>query len=147
MSARQVEFWTKLRDASQMVADAANDFLKSMAPPELGLGNEPAAVTEATFSLLKWDAQKGAQLGDFDLASKAGNLEGKWLQAFNILRNSNATIKDRYYGAGYNYSYWIYGQDKIYRQRLRQPSINPHETGLPNAKNIESGLNRKGGQG
>ena len=119
MSARQVEFLVKLRDASQMVTDATNEYLKSMTPPELGLESEPSAVNETTFTILKWEPQKGIQLGDFDVAHKASNLEDKWRQAANILRNSNATIKERYHGAGYSYSYWVYGQDKIYRQKLK----------------------------
>lgn len=102
-----------------MVADAANEFLKATAPPELGLQNEPLAVNETTFTILKWEPQKGHQLGDFDVAHKNGNLEDKWRQAVNILRNSNATIKERYHGASYSYSYWVYGQDKIYRQKLK----------------------------
>ena len=119
MSSKQADFLANLRDGSLMIADAANELLESMAPPELGLENEHAAVNETTFNILKWDAQKGFQLGDFEVANKASNLEDKWQQAFNILRNCNAVIKDRYTGAGYSYSYWIYGNDKIYRQKLK----------------------------
>ena len=118
MTSKQVDFLVKLRDAGQMIADAANELLKSMTLPEPGLQNEHPAVNEVTFSTLKWDAQKGAQLGDFDVTHKASNIQDKWQHAFNILRSSNATIKERYHGAGYSYSYWVYGQDKIYRQKL-----------------------------
>ncbi len=122
MSAKQADFLAKLRDAGQMIADAADELLKSMAPPELGLEKEPAVVNETTFSILKWDPQKGAQLGDFEVAYKASNLEDKWQPAFNILRNSNAVIKNRYSGAEYCYAYWIYGNNKIYRQKLKTSS-------------------------
>ncbi len=118
MASTQIDFLTKLRDASQIIADAANELLKSMTPPELGLENAPAAVNEITFSILKWDAKKGSQLGDFEVAYKASNIEDKWQHAFNVLRSSNATIKDRFHGANYSYAYWVYGQDKIYRQKL-----------------------------
>jgi len=124
MTSKQVDFLVKLRDAGQMIVDAANALLKSITPPELGLENEHAAVNEITFATLKWDAQKGSKLGDFDVAYKASNIEGKWQHAFNILRSSNATIKERYYGAGYSYSYWVYGQDKIYRQKLKAKTAN-----------------------
>ncbi len=87
--------------------------------PELELEKEVTTVNETTFIILKWDAQKGVQLGDFDVAYKKSNLQDKWQSAFKILRNSNATIKERYHGTGYNYSYWIYGEDKIYRQKLK----------------------------
>jgi hypothetical protein len=79
----------------------------------------PAAVKEETFTILKFEAQKGARIGDFEVASKANNLPDKWQPAYNILRQNNSTIKDRYHGPGYAYSYWIYGEDRIYRQRLK----------------------------
>src|SRR3990170_880252 len=100
MTSQQADFLVKLRDAGLIIADAANEFLNSMAPSELGLENEHPAVNELTFTSLKWDAQKGSKLGDFDVAYKASNIKDKWQQAFNILRNSNATIKERYHGAG-----------------------------------------------
>lgn len=124
MTSKQADFLVKLRDAGQMIADAANELLKSMAPSELGLENEPTSVQELIFATLKWDGQKGTQLGDFDVAHKASNIEDKWQHAFNVLRSSNATIKERYTGAGYSYSYWIYGQDKIYRQKLKPKTTN-----------------------
>jgi hypothetical protein len=119
LTCKQADFLVKLRDAGQMIADAANELLKSITPQELGLENEPAAVKETTFTTLKWDAQKGSKLGDFEVAYKASNIEDKWQHAFNILRNSNATIKERYHGESYSHSYWVYGQDKIYRQKLK----------------------------
>lgn len=119
MTNRHVEFLVKLRDASQMIADATNEFIESLAPPELGLEKAPATVQEITFATLKFEQQKGSKLGDYDVAHKASNLQDKWAHAFNILRNSNATIKDRYYSETYQYSYWLYGQEKIYRQKLK----------------------------
>lgn len=119
MTSKHVEFLVKLRDSAQMLADAAEDFIKSMAPPELGLESQPVAVVEVTFSSLKWEAQKGSQLGDFEIAHKNNNLPDKWSSACNILRVNNSTIKDRYHGDNYQYSYWLYGEDKIYRQKFK----------------------------
>ena len=119
MSGKQAEFLVKLRDASQTIAEAANQLLKSMAPTELGLENEPAADQEITFGVLTFDPQQGTKLGDFDVAYKASNIQDKWTHAFAVLKNSNATIKNRYHGSGYNFSYWLYGEDKIYRQKLK----------------------------
>jgi hypothetical protein len=48
---------------------------------------EPAAVQEITFTTLKFEPQKGIQLGDYDVAYKPNNIEDKWTCAFNILRN------------------------------------------------------------
>lgn len=117
---KQVEFLVKLRDASLMLADAANEYIESLAPPEVKETSKTTAVVhEINFSTLKFETQQGARLGEYEIAYKANNLEDKWRPAYNILRNSNATIKDRYHGETYAYSYWLYGEDKIYRQKLK----------------------------
>jgi hypothetical protein len=79
-----------------------------------------SAVLEETFNILKFEVQHGAKIGEYEVAYKANNIAEKWTQAYNVLRNSNATIKDRYYGEGYAYSYWTYGEGKIYRQKLKR---------------------------
>ena len=114
---KQVKFLVKLRDASQQMADAANEFIVSLAPPEVRA--ELTAVQEVTFTTLKFEPQQGAKLGEYEIAYKASNLEDKWRPAYNILRNSNATIKERYHGEGYEFSYWVYDEGKIYRQKLK----------------------------
>ncbi len=116
---KQVEFLVKLRDASQMLADAANEYIDSLAPPEAKEANKIAAVHEINFTTLKFETQQGAKLGEYEIAYKANNLDDKWRPAYAILRSSNATIKDRYHGDTYAYSYWLYGEDKIYRQKLK----------------------------
>ena len=117
---KQVEFLVKLRDASLMLADAANEYIDSLAPTEVKeTSKTPAAVQEITFSTLKFEAQQGARLGEFEIAYKQNNLPDKWQSAYNILRINNSTIKDRYHGETYQYSYWLYGEDKIYRQKLK----------------------------
>ena len=79
-----------------------------------------ATVSEVTFNILKFEVQHGAKIGEYEVAYKANNIAEKWTQAYNILRNSNATIKDRYHKPNYLYSYWIYGEGKIYRQKLKR---------------------------
>ena len=117
---KQVEFLVKLRDSCLMLADAANEYIDSLAPPEIKAEKkQTAAVLELNFTFLKFEAQQGAKLGEYEIAQKQNNLPDKWQSAYNILRNSNATIKDRYYGEDYQYSYWLYGEDKIYRQKLK----------------------------
>jgi len=117
---KQAEFLVKMRDCHLALANAADDLLNSREPPEIELENkkESAAVPETSFTTLKWETQRGARLGDFEIAFKVSNIREKWQAAHGILRNSNATIKERYQGAGYSYAYWIYNQDKIYRQKL-----------------------------
>lgn len=80
---------------------------------------EAAAVKEETFNVLKFESQKGEKLGDFETASSKNNIPEKYNQAYNILAKSNSTINSRYHGAGYQFSYWIYG-DRIFRQVLKQ---------------------------
>jgi len=80
------------------------------------------AVKEETFNILKFENQQGAKIGPYQVAYKANNISDKWNPAYNILRQNNATIADRYYGEGYVYGYWLYGEGKIYRQKLKAPN-------------------------
>jgi len=82
---------------------------------------EKAAVKEETFTILKFEKQTGSRLGEYEVAYKANNIEDKWTHAYNVLRQNNATINNRYYGDSYAFAYWLYGKDKIYRQKLNAP--------------------------
>ncbi len=77
-------------------------------------------VQELAFSVLKWDPQNGAKIGSYETAAKASNDLVKWGTAYDILSEAKATIKERYLGQGYQFSYWLFGQDKIYRQKHKQ---------------------------
>lgn len=120
MAGKHEDFLIKLRDACQLIVDATNQYIQSMTPPQLEL----TAVQELTFTTLKFEAQQGTKLGDFEVAYKQNNFPDKWQSAYNILRNNNSTIKDRYHGDTYQYSYWLYGEDKIYRQKLKPKTTN-----------------------
>lgn len=111
-----VDFLVKLRDAAHMIADACEEYLEKMAPSETKQG---AAVKEETFNILKFEAQEGAKIGSYEVAYKANNLEDKWSHAHNVLKQNNSTINSRYYGEGYQFSFWLFGEGKIYRQKLR----------------------------
>lgn len=78
------------------------------------------AVKEETFNILKFEKQQGAKIGQYEVAYKANNIEDKWTQAYNILKQENATINSRYHGEAYQHSYWLYGEGKIYRQKLNR---------------------------
>lgn len=110
----RVEFLVKLRDAAQMIADATNDYIDSLAPKEVKIDH---AVPEDIFNSLVYESQQGAKLGVFETASQDKNDKAKFEAAFNTLDQAKATIKDRYHGQDYVYTYWLYGQNKIYRQR------------------------------
>jgi hypothetical protein len=110
----QVEFLVKLRDAHTMAAEAVNDYLETFAPKE-----EKTAVNEEIFSILKFEPQQGTKLGSYDVAYKANNPTDSWTQTFDILSKASATIQARYHGKDYQFSYWLYGEGKIYRQKLK----------------------------
>jgi len=86
---------------------------------ELTSLKEAVAVKEETFNILKFEKRQGARIGEYELAYKANNITDKWVHAFNILRQNNSIINSRYEGQGYFYRYWIYGEGKIYRQKLK----------------------------
>ena len=77
------------------------------------------------------------KLGEYEVAYKQNNLSDKWQSAYNILRNSNATIKTRYTSEGYQFSYWLYGEDKIYRQKMKLKTPMSAAT-LPRSKAYDS---------
>jgi len=104
----------KLRDSLQGCVDTIQEILNYM-NQHVGV-----AVKEETFNILTFDKQEGAKIGEYEVAYKEKNLGEKWFHAFNILRKDNATINHRYHGEGYVYSYWLYGENKIYRQKLKQ---------------------------
>ena len=98
-----------------MAAEATNDYLETFAPKDA-----KTAVTEETFKILKFEVQQGAKIGEYEVAYQPNNVAEKWSSAYNVLRSSNATIKNRYHGKGYVYAYWLYGEGKIYRQKLKR---------------------------
>ena len=77
-----------------------------------------STVSEENFSL-KYTEHTSQKLGTFEVAEEKGNILEKWTSAFNILRQSNATISYRYHGENYSHSYWIWNS-KIYRQKLKK---------------------------
>lgn len=80
---------------------------------------EAVAVAEETFNILKFEKQQGNRIGEFEVAYAKANIPEKFQQAWNILNKNNAVIGDRYYGEDYTYSYWLYGENKIYKQKLK----------------------------
>lgn len=114
-----VDFLVKLRDAACMIQDACEEYLEKLAPPQV---KQVSAIKEETFNSLKFEPQQGVKIGKYDVAYKANNIEDKWTQAYNILKKNNNTINNRYHGENYEFSYWLYGEGKIYRQKLKQKS-------------------------
>ena len=59
-------------------------------------------------------------MGDYEIAGAANNDAYKFASAHKILESATATIKTRYHGKTYSYSYWLFGEGKIYRQKLKE---------------------------
>jgi hypothetical protein len=80
-----------------------------------------ALLTEETFTILKWQDEKGVRLGDYQVAYKTQNLPDKWQHCFNILKANNSVIANSFHMEGYVYRYWIYPikyEDRIFRKKL-----------------------------
>jgi len=112
----EADFLVKVRDGATMIADACQERLEKLGPKET---RQTVAVKEETFTMLKFENQEGAKIGSYQVAYEKNNIPEKFNTAHNILQQSNATINGRYRGQAYVYSYWLYGQGKIYRQKLK----------------------------
>lgn len=81
-----------------------------------------AAVPEFTFTVLKYEDQKGEKLGEFQVAYRGKNDGKTWDICFNLLKDQRATIKEAFHPQGYLNKYWLYlepGYDKrIFRKHL-----------------------------
>lgn len=111
---KQIEYLVKIRDAAQMFAEATNEYIDSLAPKEIKIDQ---AAPEEVFNCLTYEAQQGQKLGNYETASQDTNDQAKFKAAYDTLEKADANIKDRYHGQDYAYTYWIYGQNRIYRQR------------------------------
>ena len=114
-----IDFANAIEAACVNLRMRLDDIIKPPATTSTPKTNE-IAVNEITFTALKYDSMKGDKLGDFEIAYKTANIPDKFDQAYNVLHASNATIKTRYHGKTYAYAYWIYGEGKIYRQKLKE---------------------------
>ena len=80
-----------------------------------------ARIPEDRFNVLRWEDEKGARLGDFQVAYRKHNLADRWQHAFNILKANNSLIAQPFHEEGYEFRYWIYPekyQDQIFRKKL-----------------------------
>jgi hypothetical protein len=116
---KEVEFIVRLRDTGQSLVDAANQYIEFLTPPEFKENNNKTEIKEIPFTELNFEPEEGPKIGVFEAAYKANNPQDKWTYAYGILMKSKATIKDRYHNEGYQYSYWLYEGNKIYRQKLK----------------------------
>ena len=100
-------------------AMATNQYIESLAPPEVKEDSEKTEDEKSIFGELNFEVEEGPRIGIFEAAYKADNQLDKWTYAYGILMNSKATIKDRYHKEGYLHSYWLFEGNKIFRQKLK----------------------------
>ena len=91
------------------------------------LGSEvKPKILEETFTVLKWQSEKGSRLGDYEVAYKSQNVLDNWVHAFNILKANNSVIGNPFYEEGYQYRYWIFPEkygDRIFRKKLGEVKV------------------------
>lgn len=106
---------------SEAIVDFANALETACVQLKRYVGEQHGvlSVNEETFNVLKFEKQTGNRIGEFEVASKTNNLPEKFERAHSILEKNNATISNRYHGTGYAFSYWLYGENRIYRQLLK----------------------------
>jgi hypothetical protein len=114
---KQTELASNLRDAVKIITDSANAYLEFTVDGDKKSQGE--TKPELAFTILRFEPLQGAKLGEYEVAYKTNNSLDKWSSAYDILRACNATIKNRFHGEGYQYCYWLYVEDKIYRQKLK----------------------------
>lgn len=93
-----VDFLVKLRDAAQMIADAANEQVEKMAPVEVKYG-------EKDFDKLFWEDRQGSK-GPFQRTSKKANSNSEIFQALQAVLKEHKGFC--HIGA---YKYWFDNND------------------------------------
>jgi len=83
-------------------------------------------VPEDTFSVLSYQDEKGASLGDFQTAYLNMNIPNNFNHAFNVLKSNNAVIGSPFHMEGYSFRYWIFPDkymDRIFRKKLEAEKV------------------------
>ena len=88
-----VEFYVKVRDAGQMLADAANEQLEKMAPSEVKYG-------EKDFDSLKWETKTGTK-AEYQQTTKEVNQNNDVFQALKKILQSH-----KGFWQNSSYKYW-----------------------------------------
>jgi hypothetical protein len=105
------------RDISQYRVERCDELLNQVGEAK-GFGETRPTVKEDTFTVLKFESVKSERLQGLEAAHKLHNVEQNWTHAYGVLKAANAVINSRYHGEGYEFTYWIYGTDRIFRQPL-----------------------------
>ncbi|MFQ6076042.1 MAG: hypothetical protein ACE5Z5_07910 [Candidatus Bathyarchaeia archaeon] len=125
-----VEFLVKLRDAAQMIVDACEDYLTTIAPAEArGLGD---------FDMLAWTKKSGPK-GDYEQTTKKANKDKA--KEFEALQNVLDEHKGFWQSPNYRFWFHMAARDVIDRRRR---SSNPHQRMQQNIENVRKAADRMG---
>jgi hypothetical protein len=116
---KDIEYLVKQRNGYLMLANATNELIESLTPPEFKEETKSSTLRETIFTELNFKREEGPKIGVFEAAYLADNPQDKWNMAYDFLGIFGATIKNRLHNEGYQYSYWRYEGPKIYRQKLK----------------------------
>jgi len=108
------------RNVSQYKTEQIDELLNKVGEAQGYFEAARPVVKEETFNILKWEEQEGTSIGKFEVAHRNQNIVDKFSHGYGILSKANAVIGSRYHGEGYEYSYWLYGNDRMYRQKLKK---------------------------
>lgn len=109
---------TAIIEYAQTVEAAAAKLKQAIATLSLD-SNTQGTTNEAVFSALVFEKRTSPRLGEYEVAQKTANNQTAWEKALNVLEKCNAAISSRHHAEDYQYSYWLYGEDTIYRQKLK----------------------------
>ena len=132
MSSRNFKESSTAMTTDEAIIDFCNAVEATCVKLRMGLGDKPAvnhpgqiqnskvpAVNEEVFLTLKFDPWHSDKMGAYEVAGRQSNDAYKFADAYKILETAGASIKTRYHGKDYVNSYWLFGEDKIYRQKLK----------------------------
>jgi len=110
----------KIEEALLNFADAVENaalVLKQSVGKEL----KTPQVSESPFLALKYEQRTGNRLKEFEVATKTLNSGSEdFERCLNILKRNNATIQNRFKSQDWQFCYWLYGENTIYRQALKK---------------------------
>ncbi len=91
---KQVDFLVKLRDAALMMADAANEYIESMAPPQVtGNSNEEK---QYDVDNIKWETSTGSK-GEYERSEDINSTDHKALLKELAAHQGKLTQDDYFY--------------------------------------------------
>jgi hypothetical protein len=105
---KQVDFLVKLRDAALMMVDAANEYMESMAPPEVTGSNSEEKKYDA--NKIKWEKSTGSK-GEYERSEDINNLDFKAMLK-DIAAHQGKLSRDGYF-------YWTFNNGTTVGRKRR----------------------------